>query len=61
MCIVRTFHDNVVIPAIYAHVLPNKKYRKYRVIIVSKPLTLKKDITEGWSEDVVADQLSKKL
>ena len=36
--------------------LPNGKYRKYRVIIVSKPKiscnivwTLKKDIAEGWS------------
>ena len=57
MSIVRTFHefhDNVVIPAIYAHILPNEKYRKYRVIIVSKPKiscnivwTLKKDIAEG--------------
>ena len=36
--------------------LPNRKYRKYRVIIVSKPKilcnivwTLKKDIVAGWS------------
>ena len=36
--------------------LPNRKYRKYRVIIVSKPKiscnivwTLKKDIVKGWS------------
>ena len=31
------FHANVAFPAIYAHLLPNRKYRKYRVIIVSKP------------------------
>ena len=50
------FHANVAFPAIYAHFLPNRKYRKYRVIIVSKPKiscnivwTLKKDIAEGWS------------
>ena len=60
MCIVWTFHEfhaNVVFPAIYSHLLPNRKYRKYRVIIVSKPKiscnivwTLKKDIAEGWPE-----------
>ena len=27
---------NVVIIATYAHILPNEKYRKYRVIIVSE-------------------------
>ena len=26
------FHANVAFPAIYAHVLPNRKYRKYCVI-----------------------------
>ena len=31
------FHANVAFPAIYAHFLPNRKYRKYRVSIVSKP------------------------
>ena len=31
------FYANVAFPAIYAHFLPNRKYRKYRVIIVSKP------------------------
>ena len=48
------FHANVAFPAIYAHFLPNPKYCKYRVIIVSKPKiscnivwTLKKDIAEG--------------
>ena len=34
------FHANVAFPAIYAHFLPNRKYRKYRVIIVSKPKIL---------------------
>ena len=49
------FYDNVVIPAIYTHILPNENYCKYRVIMVSKPKiscnivwTLKKDIAEGW-------------
>ena len=40
MCIVRSFHEfhnNVVIRATYAHILPNEKYLKYRVIIASKP------------------------
>ena len=43
MCTVRSFHefhDNVVIRATYAHILPNEKYRKYRVINVSKPKIL---------------------
>ena len=43
MCIVRSFHefhDNVIIRATYMHILPNEKYRKYRVIIVSKPKIL---------------------
>ena len=31
------FHANLAFPAMYAHLLPNRKYRKYRVIIVSKP------------------------
>ena len=38
--------------------LPNRKYRKYRVIIVSKPKiscnivwTQKNDIAQGWSKD----------
>ena len=54
LCIVRSFHEfheNVVIFATYAHILPNEKYR---VIIVSKPKiscnivwTLKKDIAKG--------------
>ena len=30
------FHANVAFPAIYAHFLPNRKYRKYCVIIESK-------------------------
>ena len=56
ICIVWTFHkfrEHVVIPAICAHILPNEKYRKYCVIIISKPKiscnivwTLKKDIAE---------------
>ena len=52
------FHANVAFPAIYAHFLPNRKYRKYRVIIVSKPKiscnivwTQKNDIAQGWSKD----------
>ena len=50
------FHANVAFPAIYAQLLPNRKYRKYCVIIVSKPKiscnivwTLKKDIVAGCS------------
>ena len=56
MHIVRSFHklhDNAVIRATYAHILPNEKYR---VIIVLKPKiscnivwTQKKDIIQGWS------------
>ena len=56
MRIVRSFHENDVFLATYGHILPNEKYRKYPVIIVSKPKiscnivwTLKKDIAEGWS------------
>ena len=48
------FHANVAFPAIYAHFLPNRKYRKYCVIILSKlkiscyiVWTLKKDIAAG--------------
>ena len=46
----------VAFPAIYAHFLPNRKYRMYRVIIVWKPKisciivwTQKKDIAQGWA------------
>ena len=52
------FHSKVAFPAIYAHFLPNWKYRKYREIIVSKPKiscnivwTQKNDIAQGWSKD----------
>ena len=48
------FHAYVAFPAIYTHFLPNQKYHKYRVIIVSKPKiswnivwTQKKDIAQG--------------
>ena len=48
------FHANVAFPTIYEHFLRNRKYRKYRVIIVSKPKiscnivwTQKKDIAQG--------------
>ena len=38
MCIVRSFHefhDNVVIRATYAHILPNEKYRVIIIFISS--------------------------
>ena len=41
MCIVRSFHefhDNVVIRATYTHILPNEKYRKYRVEVKKRYL-----------------------
>ena len=41
MCNVRTFrefHANVAIPAIYAYILPNEKYRKYRVEVKKRYL-----------------------
>ena len=57
------FHANVAFPAIYAHFLPNLKYCKYRVIIVSKPKiscnivwTQKKDIAEGWQEPMATQR-----